>query len=350
MALRISPLTPTEITQLKKVIAYDRRARWRVRAQILLAAHKGAFSPQIASTVKCHPSTVRRWIKRWNQNRFQAFRAAARHADQTKTQARCAALEKVIQCNPIKAKLPFTRWTCRTISAFIRDQLSLPWTPQRVWYYLKKAGLRHRKVVKRFVWKPVEYTVWPGFKRFLDYCTTPDILVLFLDEKGPVSATRYGGYCWSSQIQSFDIRQQIHGKIHLFGAYDPRTRQIRLISMDGKNSGEFCDAFSRMWIELDQQRWKLIVIIMDNASYHKSKYTTQFLARFPRLLVEYLPPYSPEFNPIEQCFRHYSKEVLECGTFSSVEELYQATTNWEQYFNGLRQEIFPRGGEKQVFT
>ena len=87
---------------------------------------------------------------------------------------------------------------------------------------------------------------------------------------------------------------------------------------------------------------------MDNASYHKSKYTTEFLTHFPNCQIFYLPPYSPELNPIEQRFRQYTKEVLELGTFSSKDNLIAATRAWEIYYNTLRQAIFSKGGEIQA--
>jgi transposase len=40
------------------------------------------------------------------------------------------------------------------------------------------------------------------------------------------------------------------------------------------------------------------VIIMDNASYHKSKELQQLFEQHNHLLI-FLPPYSPDLNPIE---------------------------------------------------
>lgn len=42
-------------------------------------------------------------------------------------------------------------------------------------------------------------------------------------------------------------------------------------------------------------------VVMDNAAFHKTKATRQILEDAGFELV-YLPPYSPDFNPIEQDF------------------------------------------------
>ena len=48
---------------------------------------------------------------------------------------------------------------------------------------------------------------------------------------------------------------------------------------------------------------KEIVIILDNASIHKSKKTKEFLGRHKNIHLFYLPPYSPEYNPVEIFWR-----------------------------------------------
>lgn len=44
---------------------------------------------------------------------------------------------------------------------------------------------------------------------------------------------------------------------------------------------------------------KQIVIILDNASIHKSKKVKRFLKRHTNIHLLYLPTYSPEYNPVE---------------------------------------------------
>ncbi len=50
------------------------------------------------------------------------------------------------------------------------------------------------------------------------------------------------------------------------------------------------------------------VIIMDNASFHRKKQLTEISARHHRSLI-FLPPYSPELNPIEN-FWAYLKSTI----------------------------------------
>ena len=60
-----------------------------------------------------------------------------------------------------------------------------------------------------------------------------------------------------------------------------------------------------------------IVLIMDNASFHKSK-----KLKIPEnIKIEYIPPYSPELNPQERRFEEI-KKFLKNKVFKTIEELY----------------------------
>ena len=47
-----------------------------------------------------------------------------------------------------------------------------------------------------------------------------------------------------------------------------------------------------------------IIVVWDNGSMHKGPAVRELLKRFPRLTLEWLPPYAPELNPVEQLWSH----------------------------------------------
>lgn len=53
-----------------------------------------------------------------------------------------------------------------------------------------------------------------------------------------------------------------------------------------------------------------LVVVLDNASIHKTKAVTAFVAGEPRLSVSYLPPYAPELNPIELVWAYIKRHIL----------------------------------------
>ncbi|MBD2014952.1 IS630 family transposase, partial [Microcoleus sp. FACHB-53] len=70
-----------------------------------------------------------------------------------------------------------------------------------------------------------------------------------------------------------------------------------------------------------QSQGPKIVIILDNASYHKRKDIIADIEKdFPNIILEFLPAYSPDFNLIELVW-HSCKEYIAHRLFQSVTEL-----------------------------
>lgn len=69
------------------------------------------------------------------------------------------------------------------------------------------------------------------------------------------------------------------------------------------------------------QQGPQILIILDNASFHKRKdILSQIESEMPKIRLEFLPPYRPDYNLIELVW-HSAKEYIANKTFESVEYL-----------------------------
>ncbi|AZI45067.1 IS630 family transposase (plasmid) [Deinococcus psychrotolerans] len=53
-----------------------------------------------------------------------------------------------------------------------------------------------------------------------------------------------------------------------------------------------------------------VVLVLDNAAIHRSKAVSAFVETQQRLSLMYLPPHSPEFNPIEKVWAYVKRNVL----------------------------------------
>ena len=66
-----------------------------------------------------------------------------------------------------------------------------------------------------------------------------------------------------------------------------------------------------------------IIIILDNASFHKRKDILEKIeAEMPNIILEFLPPYSPDYNLIELVW-HSAKQYIVHRLFESVEQLQE---------------------------
>lgn len=61
---------------------------------------------------------------------------------------------------------------------------------------------------------------------------------------------------------------------------------------------------------------------MDNASYHKSAKTRKFIeSEYKNVALEFFPPYCPELNPTETCWKITRANVTNSTYFNSIEDM-----------------------------
>ena len=64
-----------------------------------------------------------------------------------------------------------------------------------------------------------------------------------------------------------------------------------------------------------------VTVVFDNARIHRAKVVQAFLKANPRLSIVYLPPYTPEFNPVEQVWAYVKRHLLANCCPTTVQEL-----------------------------
>ena len=126
-------------------------------------------------------------------------------------------------------------------------------------------------------------------------------------------------------------------KVGYFGALNLKTGCLITQEAPTFNAETFGDFLGHL---LQRTRGKLYVIL-DNASWHRAQELREFFTwNRHRLVRIYLPPYSPELNPIERVWRITRRQVTHNRYFESTDLLRTALTSrferWEQPNSALR--------------
>lgn len=76
------------------------------------------------------------------------------------------------------------------------------------------------------------------------------------------------------------------------------------------------------------------VFILDNAGFHKTQTVRNLLDEYSSFIsVEFLPPYSPELNPIETNWKVTKNAVTKSQYFPNIESMQEALENfWHKHF------------------
>jgi transposase len=85
---------------------------------------------------------------------------------------------------------------------------------------------------------------------------------------------------------------------------------------------------------LDQHPTGIVYVAWDNASTHEDDEVEAVVrGAAGRLVLLYLPTYSPWLNPIEMLWRHFRREVTHCELFVTVKALLAAARDFFDRYN-----------------
>jgi len=85
---------------------------------------------------------------------------------------------------------------------------------------------------------------------------------------------------------------------------------------------------------LDKHPDTPVYVAWDNSNTHEDDEIEEVVrAACGRLILLYLPTYSPWLNPIEMLWRHFRREVTHCELFISVKALLEASQEFFERYN-----------------
>ncbi|MCG2743379.1 MAG: IS630 family transposase [Desulfobacteraceae bacterium] len=118
-----------------------------------------------------------------------------------------------------------------------------------------------------------------------------------------------------------------------FGCLNLMTKKFYWKKSKPSNSKPFLEFLTQL-----RQRTpnKQIAIILDNASIHRCKKTKKFLERHKNIHLFYLPPYSPEYNPVEIFWRWIKPKVYGFSALGGLDELVSRFRKYVWSYNEKR--------------
>lgn len=134
----------------------------------------------------------------------------------------------------------------------------------------------------------------------------------------PRGETPRGAFFWSSK------------KLITFGALTS-SHKFYYDFYIAQNSLTFMHFLRELFKTFEEK--KKYVLIMDNVGFHKTQCVKNLIAGYaPRIRVEHIPPYSPELNPIETCWKVTKNSVTNSQYFSKIDDLQQSLENfWAEH-------------------
>lgn len=206
--------------------------------------------------------------------------------------------------DPRQYKLPFCLWTLNNLRTILKREFNLELSKSSVCRLLAHLGLSPQRPIYRSYKqdpKKLERYLKKTFPELRRIAKRLGAEIYFIDESA-VRSDHHSGTTWGP-IGETPVVEDSGDRfgIKLISAVSPRG-DMRFQMIEGRmNSDKFIEFLKK----LRSDAGKPIIVIADNASYHKSKKVMGFAENSNQeITLELLPVYAPELNPDEQVWNH----------------------------------------------
>lgn len=339
-------LTSEQVKRLQKALRESEQPHVRERILILLLQNEGRTQREIAQFLGCSPRTVAHWCLHGDPDQLESLHNKREQEHYRKaTPEYIQLLLETIDQAPETFGYDFGRWTGERLATYLAQQTGII-----------LSGSQVRRILKR---KKFSY-IWAKYsledkqnpenraefkEKLAKYLAMAkehpqQLQIWFWDETG-FSLRVIRRKCWGKRGQRKKLTgQRGRGRVNVMGGIREQDRKRVCFFIQKGNADTFYEQVEQLhefvkheWIAQAhsaaqfQQHGPKIVIILDNASYHKRLDIRERITKeLPNIVLEFLPAYSPDFNLIELVW-HSCKEYIAHRLFKSVDELRNLLEN-----------------------
>lgn len=339
MSSILFPLPPQVKRQVRRMQRQTKDKALAMRCQVVLLAHGGQGSPQIAGNVGFSLSWVKRILAR-----FRRHGAASLHDGRADNGAvkldelYLSRLYELVDGSPQDYGYPRPTWTQELLAKVMRKITGVRVHRATMSRALAQIGARLGRP------KPTVGCPWSKrarcrrqrqLQRLVE--ALPPTEVLFYEDEVDIHLNPKIGPDWMNRgKQKYVVTPGQNQKRYLAGALDARTGLLLWCESEHKNSLLFIDLLHRL-VQTNPQA-KVIHLILDNFKIHSSKAVQAAVAALEgKVQLHFLPPYCPDDNRIERRWLDLHANVTRnhrCGTMvelMAAVRRYLRTRNAQQH-------------------
>ena len=313
--------------QRRRMTRLLRKTRSRIealRARVLLLLHEGVLPGVVAEMAGCARATVYRTLYRFEDLGEDALLDQRRLRPPSKVTAEVEArLVGYIDGSPQDFGWQRTTWTLELLAVQLTLDTGVRLSRSHVRNVLlanqvrrgrPRVGLRIPVRGRRRILNEID--------RLVESADTEDE-VFYVDEADIDLNPRIGTTYMRLGEQLVVLTPGKNVKRYVAGALNARSGKVVHVVAERKNSDLFLalvDALRRAY-----RRARRNHLVLDNFIIHKSRQTPRQLARLGgRIVLHFLPPYSPESNVIERLWKQLHDHATRNHTHRSIELLMEA--------------------------
>ena len=309
------------LKRLRRAIKQERPGRPQIIQRVCELRKKGTGMRLIMRALEQAYSTVRGRLLRMMDADLD--RRLDKQRGRKKQKLDAATREAILEwVDNSPTKYGFAAGTRRldVISAMLYSELNVECKPRTLRRVMDRAGCSYTKarpIPRKPATKEEREAFMNETNAALEELVAKGYVVLCGDEAG-VSRWNGGGYGWRRTGGRDTVKTTFSWQsVKMFGALGKDGFHMR--PADALHSATFIEFLKEL-----RRVCPNIVMILDNAGYHKSLTVSRFIeSTGGDIKLIYLPPYTPQLNPIEVQYV-VLKRLLAGRYFESVDELRDA--------------------------
>lgn len=259
---------------------------------------------RLSKIYKVTPNTIAKWITQYESSGSRSFKSDKRGAKLYQNtilnkQQQNWIKKQLITKTPEHFDFPFSLWTRKLVCELIFKQYGIKVSESTAGEYLNKFGMTPKKpVLKSYKQQPEKIQDWLSdeYPKVVARAKEQKALIFWGDETAIRSEDQVGrGYSLKGE-KPIQKNGGYRFGVNMVSAIN-NSGNVRFKLFTGKMVSKKFIEFLRRLTKFQNQK---IIVIIDNAPYHKSALVKKW-AKKNRDIIEivYLPPYSPEINPDE---------------------------------------------------
>jgi transposase len=308
-------LTPEEKSELETRHQSCENRKEGDRIKAILLRSEGWTVPVISQALRIHPSTIIRHIQEYQTGKLKNESGGS---SGPLTGAQTQELITHLEANTYHHNYE--------IVMYVKERYGLTYTVSGMHKWLRRNGFSYKKP------KGHPYKADPELqKQFLvEYeqlkkAVGSDEPILFMDSMHPTQATKLA-FGWIRTVKTKKVettasrtRLNIVGAIQLGNIAEAITAQYDTI-----NAESIVDFMGKIRSHYGA---KTAHLILDQSGYHRASLVTEKAAVF-NIKLHFLPPYSPNLNPIERLWKVMNEKVRNNRFFKGAKDFKEAITGF----------------------
>jgi transposase len=299
---------------------------------------------KIAKMYHVTPNIIKKWVDNYDAMGAKSFsldlRGAAKFQNCALTKRQMNWLEKqLVNKTPEQFQFEFVLWTRGLVCELIERKFGIKVDVSTAGEYLKNFGMTPQKpILKSYKQQPERIRAWldEEYPKVAKRAKAHKSLIFWGDETAIRSRDQVGrGYSKRGQ-KPVQTQGGYRFGVNMISAIN-NSGNSRFMLFSGKMNGKKFIEFLRRLTKGQRQK---IMLIIDNATYHKSALVLDYVAKHAdKIELVFLPPYAPEINPDEYLNNALKQKLNHRPKAKSQKELGKAVISIMKTMQGRRTPI-----------